>query len=465
MKTLYLRIYLTVLVVLALFGAASAWLFHGHLQQERSQFETVARERFAGMAMLLERTLPPAHAPAGEQQQALSEWAQRLSMALALEDAQGQDLASSAQFERRSKRPGVLVLRFPLSDGRVLLVARNPRPGPGREPAPEGGPEGMPGKAPRADAEGSNLFPALGQLQVALPPWLARTPNPAVSLVTVLVLLFVGVAAGAYPVVRRLTRRLEALKAGVEQFGAGDLSRRVDEHGRDEVAALAVSFNQAAQRIEGLLAAQRDLLANASHELRSPLTRLKMALSLLPDSPSQAQARLREEIHTDIAELDALVDEILLSSRLNNHEPLLRRQALELGGVLAEEGARSGVELQCEASPTVWADERLLRRAMRNLLENAQRYGGGDVSLTLQLQDGQAEIQVCDRGPGVPEALRERIFEAFFRLSGHAEVAGGVGLGLHLVRQIAQAHEGSVRCLAREGGGSCFVLRLPLGSA
>ncbi|MDL2338030.1 MAG: ATP-binding protein, partial [Pseudomonadota bacterium] len=97
-----------------------------------------------------------------------------------------------------------------------------------------------------------------------------------------------------------------------------------------------------------------------------------------------------------------------------------------------------------------------------NLIENAQRYGGGEVEIVLATGAHGVEVRVCDRGPGVPETLRERIFEPFYRLPGHAEQAGGVGLGLSLVKQIAERHGGHVRCEPREGGGSCFVLSLPL---
>jgi signal transduction histidine kinase len=113
------------------------------------------------------------------------------------------------------------------------------------------------------------------------------------------------------------------------------------------------------------------------------------------------------------------------------------------------------------ALPTYEGDERLLRRAVRNLLENARRYGGSDVELSLVPVSGGLEIAVEDRGPGVPEDQRERIFEPFYRMPGHAEHAGGVGLGLSLVRQIARQHGGQVRCEARPGGGSRFVIRLP----
>jgi signal transduction histidine kinase len=109
----------------------------------------------------------------------------------------------------------------------------------------------------------------------------------------------------------------------------------------------------------------------------------------------------------------------------------------------------------------VLGEDRLLRRALRNLLENARRYGGSEVEVSITSNAGHAVVQICDRGPGVPETMRERIFEPFFRLPGHAEQAGGVGLGLSLVKQIAERHGGSVRCEARTGGGSCFVLTLP----
>jgi len=102
---------------------------------------------------------------------------------------------------------------------------------------------------------------------------------------------------------------------------------------------------------------------------------------------------------------------------------------------------------------------------LRNLLENARRYGGGEITVVLRppAADGSIVIAVCDRGAGVPAEMRERIFEPFFRLPGHAEQAGGVGLGLSLVKQIAERHGGTVRCEAREGGGTCFRITLPAG--
>jgi len=301
----------------------------------------------------------------------------------------------------------------------------------------------------------------LAPLEWMVPPGFA---HGVPALILSLVLLFVAVAISAWPVANRLTRRLKALRDGVEAFGAGQLQHRVAVEGKDEVAELAQSFNEAAQRIEDLVTSNRSLLANASHELRSPLARLKMAVSMMSEMPPERVAQLKTEIHQDIRELDELVEEVLLASRLDSRANI-EHQPVDLLGLVTEEALRVNAEVEADpamATRACQGDERLLRRAVRNLLENARRYGGPDIALHLKTDaQGRTEIMVCDRGPGVPADQRERIFEPFYRMPGHAEHAGGVGLGLSLVRQIAQRHGGSVRCEDRPGGGSCFVIKLP----
>ena len=174
-----------------------------------------------------------------------------------------------------------------------------------------------------------------------------------VALAVLLVLLFVAVAGGAWPVVRGLTRRLERLRHGVEAFGAGALDHRVPEEGADEVGAVARSFNRAAARIEALVTSNQSLLANASHELRSPLARLKMAVSMLDDAPATMRTSLLREIHTNIGELDALVEEVLLSSRLEAGAQGSLEDVVDLVGLGAEEASRVGAELQIDRKSTV----------------------------------------------------------------------------------------------------------------
>ena len=281
-------------------------------------------------------------------------------------------------------------------------------------------------------------------------------------------LVAVAVALAIYPIVRRLTHRLEALQRNVERWGNGDLSVRMPTGGRDEVGFLATGFNKAAQQIEtlvktreDLLTSQKSLLANASHELRSPLTRIRMGLELMGNNTSPIA---RNEISRNISELDQLIDEILLASRLDAKEADLGTvEPVDLVGLAAEECARTQATLDVEVSSVlVPGVAKLLRRVVRNLLENARRYGAGEVTLLIRTAERFATVEVCDRGPGVPEALLQRIFEPFYRLPGASEREGGVGLGLALVKSIALRHGGTVSCRNRPDGGACFEVRLPL---
>jgi signal transduction histidine kinase len=284
----------------------------------------------------------------------------------------------------------------------------------------------------------------------------------AFAVLVALGLLAVAVAMGAYPLVRRITRRLERLHTRVEALGAGDLTARVEVEGCDEVADLARSFNRAADRIERLVNAQRTMLAGASHELRSPLARMRMAIELLAGAD---RPELRARLSQDIAELDGLIGELLLASRLDAIEHLERTEDVDLLALLAEEGARTGAEVSGEAV-CIQGDGRMLRRLMRNLLENAQRYAAGSPieASVVPLTPAGACLRVADRGPGVPEQERERIFEPFYRPTGLRERGdGGIGLGLALVRQIARHHGGDVRCVPRADGGTCFEVDLRTG--
>jgi len=446
-KTLYLRIYATVVAVLLVFALVSGWVFQRNIDSARAESHRLWTERLGAWADLAQSNLPPRDAPPEQQREALLALAERMHLPLALDSAGGERIAASEMFRRHeagareARGPIPRIVSLPLDDGRTLWVLR---PGMLRP----GGPMDM----RRSQGEGLHIPP---------PGTLAWLAWPGAGLVVTLAVLFAAISIGAYPVVRRLTRRLESLKQGVEAFGAGALHRRVAEDGNDEVAAVGASFNRAASRVEALVRSHQSLLANASHELRSPLTRMKMALALFDDAPPGQRDRLRQEMDTNIAELDALVEEVLLASRLDAAPAGESRERIDLLALAAEEAGRVGATVEGVAVAVV-GEERLLRRALRNLLENARRYGGsGDVSVNLGLGDGRALLRVCDRGPGVPQAERERIFEPFYRLAGHAEQAGGVGLGLSLVKQIAERHGGRVHCEARDGGGTCFVLSLP----
>ena len=374
-------------------------------------------------------------------------------------NAQGDVLASTTR-----AGPGApLVFEVPLPDGQTLplQVQRSGERSADRSRGPAM--HGLPGVGPGPDGR---LPPHLRKDM----PWWAKPSG----FFWLLGLIGLAVALGLYPVVRRLTQRLEGLQRGVQRWGEGDLSVRVPVQGDDEVADLSERFNAAAERIEGLMASQKSLLANASHELRSPLARIRMGLELM-NSPtdSDALARSRAEILRNMAELDQLIDEILLASRLDAQEANIGTvESVDLVGLCAEECARVGARFEVpegQAQLEVPGVSKLLRRLVRNLLENAGRYGagsqdatqGGGIELSLQTLGQQVLIAVGDRGPGVPLEYRDRIFEPFFRLPGASERVGGVGLGLSLVKSIAERHGGRVRCADRPGGGACFEVSLP----
>ena len=416
MRRLYLQVYGMVVAILLVFAllVGMGWSVFGSWRSESHMF---AR----GIANALQRVLPPASAPAAEVQEPLDQLARDFDVSLTLRGADGGLVASSGgelpapdpdevasgHMHRHHRR--MFVTSLP--DGRTLAAHR--------------------------ERDGFGGWYALAALAGAI-------------------------ALGAYPLARRITRRLEKLRAQVEALGAGELSARVEVRGADEIADLARSFNRAAEQIEQLVAAQRSQLASASHELRSPLARIRVAIELLGGDEG---AELRARVARDIAELDDLIGELLLASRLDALEPgraLDRRESVDLLALAAEESSGGRASVEGEPASLV-GDPALLRRLLRNLIENARRYGRGspvEVSVA-KLGPGRARIRVADRGPGVAESERERIFAPFYRPAGASETRdSSFGLGLALVRQIARHHGGSARCLAREGGGTLFEVDL-----
>lgn len=286
-----------------------------------------------------------------------------------------------------------------------------------------------------------------------------RIPRHGPGLTLVLIAIGLAFALGAYPIARRLTGRLERLQRGVEQLGEGRLRTRVAIEGKDEVAALARSFNASAEHIEALMETQKMLLANCSHELRTPLTRIRMAIEQMAANPSEA---LRAELARSIGEIDALIEELLLMSRLDALDRLERVESVDLLAVAAEEAAH--FDLVPVGSPAfISGDARLMRRLIRNLLSNAAQHAGGATSIAIARgTPGRVQIVVDDGGPGIAPAEREKIFEPFYRAAGSSRE--GTGLGLSIVRQVAKAHGGEVRVTEREGGGSRFIVDLPVNS-
>ena len=205
------------------------------------------------------------------------------------------------------------------------------------------------------------------------------------------------VAICAYPLARRLTRRLERLQAGVESLGAGKWSARVEVAGKDEVARLAESFNRSAARIEELITTHKMLLAHTSHELRTPLSRIRLGIELMQ---ADADPRRRSELEKDIADLDQLIEQILLSSRLDAVRTIEVPEEIDLLALAAEEAARYEHTSVTGSPVTVVGNRVLLRSMVRNLLDNAVRHGAPPIDIDVRLDTGCCRDDCQRPGPG-----------------------------------------------------------------
>jgi len=274
------------------------------------------------------------------------------------------------------------------------------------------------------------------------------------------------------------------------RLGGGDLGARValpaarrpwwSRHSpADEIVQLTGAFNEMAERVERLVRGQKELLVNVSHELRSPLTRIRMGLALLPGDAASA-ARLGD-VERDLAELERLIDDVLASARLESTGLPARLGEVDLRAMLAELAERAShdplvsgrlVRVEPGAAFTVVADEALLRRALWNLIENAAKYGAPPIVLAAERTGDRVSLSVTDAGPGIPAASRQRVLDPFTRLDA-ARTPGtvgpsGFGLGLTLARQVAEVHGGTITIAPAEvvdgvERGCRVVLTLPAG--
>src|SRR5215472_10140132 len=310
--------------------------------------------------------------------------------------------------------------------------------------------------------------------------------------VAVVSVALVVAAAAARPLAQRISRPLERLAGAVHRLGAGDLSARapVTETsapqnglaGRlarvEEIQALTGAFNDMADRIERLVRGQKELLGNVSHELRSPLARIRVALALLPRDDT-TDARFRE-VERDLEDLDRLIDDVLTGARLEATGLGARLSSVDARALLEEvaEQARhdpgtAGLDVRVVGAMglSLDGDAALLRRALWNLVENAAKYGAPPITLAATSEDPDVVLSVSDEGAGIAADERELVLGPFYRQdkartpSPSNDPSRGFGLGLTLARQIALAHGGAIAIGANENGGQargCRVtLRLP----
>lgn len=297
------------------------------------------------------------------------------------------------------------------------------------------------------------------------------SPTLALSMHLLVSLLVITLVAGW--MARRLTQPVRGIQGAVRQFAAGDLNARVPlahQHGSDDLAALARDFDTMAARIQALVSDRDRLLHDVSHEIRSPLARMRIALELARSGRTDALDRCDEEIER----IDALVEEILTFARLDPERVAhASRDFLQLESVsltalvsdaierhqLAAAGRSIALTLDAPQDLTINADLRLLDRALDNLLSNALRYASRQISIQVCADTRWIELAVEDDGPGLPPSAFDHLFEPFWRAD--AQDQAGYGLGLALVDRVARAHQGHATARSVTPQGLCVAIQLP----
>jgi len=298
-------------------------------------------------------------------------------------------------------------------------------------------------------------FPAS---RVDVQPWLAM-------LVIFLVGSLVTLITSAW-LARWLIGPLSRLAAATQRIGQGRRPEPLAETGPTELATLAREFNRMGEQVEELLANRTTLLAGISHDLRTPLARIRLALGMLSENPAPD---LFERVLRDVDGMNDLIARCLEVSRDFAEQDSVELDLCDLLAGVVAEYAHTGAELRGRKGPDCRLRVRplALKRIFSNLVDNAVRYGAGQpIDIEYRIADGQVEICVLDRGPGIPEHEREAVFRPFYRLEpSRNSSTGGSGLGLAIVRQIATANGWSVELKGREGGGTAACVRLPLEEA
>ncbi|MCZ6579764.1 MAG: HAMP domain-containing sensor histidine kinase [Gammaproteobacteria bacterium] len=279
----------------------------------------------------------------------------------------------------------------------------------------------------------------------------------------ILFMLLGGTLFGLYAVIRRMFRPIARISQQVSKIGAGELDAAIELRGEDELAQLARGIDRMSQQIKNMLESKAGLLLAISHELRSPITRMRVNLELLDDSDT------RKSLIEDVREMEALVSTIVESERLNtNHAPLNRVKldmAETINEVLKDYFAEDGIRQ--EMVPVVgYFDQLRVQLLVKNLLDNACRYSiGSDIPVEIKLQR-QADyliMEVIDHGPGIDASDLEHITEPFYRAdTARQRSTGGYGLGLYLCKLIVEAHAGAIEIQSSPGQGTRVIVRLPI---
>jgi two-component system osmolarity sensor histidine kinase EnvZ len=267
--------------------------------------------------------------------------------------------------------------------------------------------------------------------------------------------------AGAYLIVMRVSRSLRELTGAAAAIGRGQTPEPVNESGPSEVRTLSRAFNQMSADLKRQDEDRALLLAGVSHDLRTPLARIRLGLEMLD---SKTDPSLMEGMVQDIADIDAVITQFLDFARISGEQNAATNCNIgEIVDSVAQRFRKQGVEIvtHCSVVPDIQLNPLAIQRLLTNLIENARRHGGPDVDVGLSIVDDRLRLSVMDRGPGIPADEAERMLQPFTRLNA-ARSTSGSGLGLAIVDRIARMHHGRVQLLPRDGGGLEARVEFPL---
>lgn len=289
--------------------------------------------------------------------------------------------------------------------------------------------------------------------------------------------IFTAATAVSYGLARYLTAPATKLRQATQQLADGDLSTRVAPQmgkRRDELADLGRDFDNMAEQIESLVTAERRLLADISHELRSPLARLQVALDLAEQTADEPTRQYLQRIELEGERLNELVGQLLALTRLESNAVNAPRESIEIATLVAEivadadfeaHGHNRAVQVVTTIPGFIQGNPTLLRSAIENVIRNAVRYTPENtaVEVALTSEDEQAIIRIRDHGPGVPEEALEKLFDPFYRVElARDRQSGGVGLGLSIAARAIRFHHGEIKAANVPEGGLLVEIRLPL---
>jgi signal transduction histidine kinase len=274
------------------------------------------------------------------------------------------------------------------------------------------------------------------------------------------------VLAGVYLVTRRLLRPVRVLSEGVERLRRGDLDVEMPTRRTDELGSLIVSFNAMARAVRERIRARDQLLLDVSHEIRSPLTRMRVALEMMPDSAAKSS------VIEDIAETEAMITELLETERLDSPHGGLARARVDISALLrdavaASKGEPPGVDLKGADAPIHGdVDPERIRILVNNVLSNALKYSnpsGPPVRVVADAFDDHVMVSFHDHGVGIAKGDLAYVFEPFYRADrSRSKDTGGYGIGLSLAKRIAEAHGGSIEISSEPGEGTSVLVSLPV---